>query len=266
MSYSHTEAWLRALNQVRERGTKSAPRGQPTTELLAQELVVDNPMTFPLVVRGREFRDVIGVLEGLSLVGEVSIPELFTDRVRKFGQFTDGGTFWGAYGARAHGAMANVVELLERDPDTRQAVITYFDSGRDLNRAKRDVPCTLSSHLLLREEQLHLVTTMRSNDLWLGTPYDLIQFSILQASVAQAVRVWPGTQVHRVGSLHLYDRDAERASDLGFVGAPSMPFPLWASDGGDWSAIGSRARRLLLGTLAPITDFEKWAHGLLHGA
>lgn len=272
MSFSHTEAWLKALREVRDTGAESSPRGMPTRELLWQQLEVRDPMSFPMQVEGREMRDVIGVLEGLSLVGEFSVPEIFTDRVKKFAQFMDHGVFWGSYGARAHGAFADAVELLRRDPDSRQAVVTLFDSRRDLNRQKADIPCTISLQAITRvrrngpEEQdwatyLDLGVSMRSNDLWLGTPYDLVQFSIFQASLAQAVGALPGRYVHRVGSLHLYERDAERADELRFLGGPSMPFPLWgqASPAG----IQSRARMLALGQLKPATDFEVWADRLL---
>jgi thymidylate synthase len=261
MSFSHTEAWLQMLEEVMEHGGVTAPRGMPTRELLFTQHTVRDPLSFPLRVVGREFKDVIGVLEGLSLVGEFNVPELFTDRVAKFGKFMDGGVLWGAYGQRAHGSFADVVDLLTRDPDSRQAVVTFYDSKRDLNRDKLDIPCTVSVQFVLRDNRLDIGVTMRSNDLWLGTPYDFVQFSILQASVAQALGVVPGQYHHRVGSLHLYDRDMERVHNVAFEGGAAMPFPLWA--GASVGLIQSRARMLALGKLEPVTTFERWASGLL---
>lgn len=274
MSFSFAEAWIRSLQNVASTGQRVSPRGQPTRELAWQQIEVYDPLTFPLVVNGREFKDVIGVLEGLSLVGEFNVPELFTDRVAKFGKFMDDGVLWGAYGARAHGGIGDVVELLKRDPDSRQAVITFFDSKRDLNRSKLDIPCTISAQFLLREHidgpdledrnfYLDLGISMRSNDLWLGTPYDFIQFGILQASVAQMLRARVGRYVHRVGSLHLYERDESKALAVSWSGAPPMPFPLWGGTG-TVADIQSRARKLSLEGLEPETPFEKWAYGLLH--
>ncbi len=275
MTFSHTEAWLRMLKDVYTTGARTSPRGMGTRELTFTQHEVYDPLSFPVRVVGREFRDVIGVLEGLSLVGEFSVPELFTDRVRKFSDFMDGGIMWGAYGSRTHGQLDDVVSLLYRDPDSRQAVMTFYDARRDLNRDKRDIPCTISAQFLLRTRRvgsdsedrrllLDLGISMRSNDLWLGTPYDLTQFSILQASVAQALGVGVGKYVHRAGSLHLYDRDAAYVTtDIAFQGGPSMPFPLWGG-GGSAADIQSRARKLLLGGIDPETEFERWAHGLLH--
>lgn len=274
MSFSHTEAWLQALDQVIHTGARTSPRGMPTLEVPWVQLETYDPMSFPLEVYGREFKDFIGVMEGLSLVGEFSIPELLTDQVKKFSDFQDGGILWGAYGQRTHGAFGDVVALLKRDPDSRQAVMTFFDSRRDLNREKADIPCTISAQFLLRSRRdgpegedfhkyLDLGISMRSNDLWLGTPYDFVQFSILQASVAQALGAKVGRYVHRVGSLHLYQRDVEKARGLKFLGGLSMPFPLWHDS--DPAAIQSRARLLALGRLDPMTKFENWAAGLIRG-
>lgn len=273
MSFSHAEAWIKALEEVRDNGVKSSPRAQATRELTWMQLFVHDPMTFPIETHGRVFKDVIGVLEGLSLVGEFNVPETFTDRVNKFGHFMDGGVLWGAYGQRAHGTMAGVVALLSRDPASRQAVVTFFDSDRDLDRDKKDIPCTISAQFLLRDGSLDLGISMRSNDLWLGTPYDFAQFSILQASVAQALNVKVGHYVHRVGSLHLYERDVPKTAAIAWSGAPSMPFPLWnpavidsyAGRLDRVMAIQRRARRLALDPgFLPATDFERWAYHLLH--
>lgn len=282
MSLSHTEAWLRMLEEVGEQGLPTSPRSMATKELTFTQHTVRDPLTFPLHVKGREFRDVIGVLEGLSLVGEFSVPELFTTRVKKFGSFMDGGIMWGAYGARTHGALGDAAELIERDRATRQAVVSFYDSKRDLNRVKRDVPCTISAQFLLRarrdgpsvddfDEYLDLGISMRSNDLWIGTPYDLTQFSILQASLAQALQVRVGYYYHRVGSLHLYSRDFEKLDGIAWEGGPAMPFPLWNPSVVDeyptaldkTMAIQRRARMLALGELDPVTPFEHWAQRLL---
>jgi hypothetical protein len=206
---------------------------------------------------------VIGVLEGLSLVGQFSVPELFTDRVKNFARFTDGGVFHGSYGARIHGSLVDLVELLKRDPDSRQAVLTIFDSTRDLNRAKTDIPCTISLQFMVSGKTLEMRVTMRSNDLWLGTPYDFTQFAILQASVAQALGLTPGLYIHAAGSLHLYERDFGPASKIGEpLGYESFDFPLWdcAPDIGE---ISQRARAIALGSVLGKTDFEHWAQDLL---
>src|SRR5687768_11026048 len=113
--FSHAEGWFRALSEVSQNGWVTSPRGMETREIPWVQIEVTDPTTIPIVMEGRDFRDVIGVLEGLQLVGEFSVPELLRDRVSKFGLFEDGGIMWGAYGARTHGMVGGVVELLDRD-------------------------------------------------------------------------------------------------------------------------------------------------------
>lgn len=264
-----SEAWFREISETRARGEESHPRGFTTRERKWVQFAVEDSLSFPVAAEGRKFRDVIGVLEGLSLVGQVSIPETFTDRVAKFADFADDGVFHGAYAARAHGLLGDLVALLQRDPDSRQAVISVFDSTRDLNRAKRDIPCTLSLHFMRSGDTLELQVSMRSNDMWLGTPYDFTQFAIVQASVAQALGLRPGRYVHVAGSLHLYERDLDQLQKVSGVGEPSgapAAQPLWSVD--TIADISSRARRILLdphsfGDGQPLTPFESWAVSLL---
>lgn len=266
MSYrTFSEAYYDAVFTVAEGGVAASPRGMGTRDLRWAQLRVIDSLTFPVAVEGREFRDIIGVLEALSLVGQFSVPELFTSRVKKFADFLDDGVFHGAYGARAHGALGDVVSLLERDPDSRQAVISVFDSQRDLDRAKRDIPCTIAMHFRQADEKLELNVTMRSNDVWLGTPYDFTQFAVAQASVAQALGIEPGPYIHSVGSLHMYDRDEEAARKLVRPVSTSVRFPLWSPlrcrTMGDISA---RARDLAFSRdFVPHTQFEAWADRLM---
>jgi thymidylate synthase len=263
---SFSEAWVHMLMDLDD-GDVTSRRGMVTREERWSQFAVGDPLSFPVEVFGRKLRNVIGVLEACSLVGQFSIPELFTSRVPKFLQFLDDGVFHGAYSTRAHGAVGDVVRLLERDPDSRQAVISVFDSGRDLDRQKRDIPCTIALHFMVRGDELEMNVTMRSNDIWLGTPYDFVQFGVLQATVAQALGLKPGVYVHSAGSLHLYERDLEAAQKVeGFALKPSQDFPLWHSESGSIGSLSKRARDLAIGDdFIPVTGFEAWAWTELHG-
>jgi thymidylate synthase len=272
---SHGEAWLDQLTRVAVYGNESWPRGMVTKELLFQQYRVSNPMTFPIEVEGRELRNVIGLIEGLSMIGQISVPEELTRRVKKFGEYADDGILWGSYGVRLHGQLGDLVSRLNHDSWSRQAVLTIFDQ-RDLIGAKRDIPCTVSLQFLERnldepgvKPKLHLKVTMRSNDLWLGTPYDLTQFSILLATIAQVLGVYPGTYTHAVGSSHVYLRDLEKPKPT-MRQQKSMAFPLWSAGRGDLGEVVRRARHLLLAPSGyessygtALTEFEAWAVKLL---
>jgi thymidylate synthase len=79
---------------------------------------------------------------------------------------------------------------------------------------------------LMRNDKLHAITTMRSNDAWLGFPLDIYQFTLFQRIVAAAIHTSLGLYVHNVGSMHLYSRDYDVAKQAVLAVRPTPP---------DWS-------------------------------
>lgn len=127
----------------------------------------------------------------------------------------DGKTNNSAYGHRifsrfGYNQWEYIKELLKKDPNTRQAVIHIKDAD---NHPTKDTPCTVYLQFLLREDQLHLSVHMRSNDIWMGVPYDMFSFCFLQVKMAMELGVKVGHYVHYAGSLHLYARDYESAKN-----------------------------------------------------
>ncbi len=109
-----------------------------------------------------------------------------------------------------------VGNLLKEQPHSRQAVVTMWNGG-DLVQAyggeKKDLPCTLTMQFLIRNDALHCITTMRSNDLWLGFPYDVWCFTNIQRLIADFLGIPTGTYTHQAGSLHVYRKDYERLKE-----------------------------------------------------
>lgn len=274
-----SEAWYATIDGLvgmavdlerRERASV-APRGFETVEYDGpQTFRVDDPLAIRMQAGGRDFRHIIGIVEGLSLVGQTSVPEVILDKVAAFRPFMKKSVFWGAYGPRVAGDVGQVVDLLEKDPASRQAVITIFDSDRDLGRTEQvDLPCTVALQYQIRDGRLNAWTVMRSNDAWLGLPYDLMQFGMLQAAIAQSLNVDVGYQTHSAGSMHLYLRNLEKARALwspsAIPGDSVFRGDLWGSD--DLGEISTRARRILLGQWdrleTDMTPFETWCVELL---
>ena len=105
-----------------------------------------------------------------------------------------------------------VRELLQKDPNSRQAVIHIKEPRDVVNRPSKDVNCTIAMQFLLRDNKLDLIVTMRSNDIWLGLPYDVFNFTCMQIQMAMELGVEIGTYYHNAGSLHLYKKDKEKLS------------------------------------------------------
>ncbi|MCA9232920.1 MAG: thymidylate synthase [Planctomycetales bacterium] len=121
----------------------------------------------------------------------------------------------GAYGPRLFSAygldqIEAVVELLHRKPDTRRAVIQLY-AGTDL-RTDEEVPCTTTLQFFIRENQLHLMASLRSNDAYFGLPHDIFFFTMVQEMIATRMKLKLGEYRQMVGSFHLYGKHQERAA------------------------------------------------------
>ena len=97
-----------------------------------------------------------------------------------------------------------VEDLLRKSPESRQAVIPIKTASTEQSK---DVNCTVCLQFFIRNNKLHLTTYMRSNDIWLGFPYDVFQFTAMQIVMSMRLGVELGTYTHIAGSLHLYERD-----------------------------------------------------------
>ena len=103
-----------------------------------------------------------------------------------------------------------VYDLLKENPNTRQAVI-HIKTADD--KPSKDVNCTVCLQFFIRDGKLYLTTYMRSNDLWMGFPYDVFQFTNMQVLMAMQLGVEVGTYTHIAGSLHLYERNVKEVDN-----------------------------------------------------
>jgi len=177
--------------------------------------ITERPWDALPLAQGRNVSTAIAAAEFLQLVAGVQMPELMVKLSPFFREILDGEAFHGGYGQRTREALPLVVDLLRRDPYTRQAQVSLWDNFRDLHTpAARDLPCTSSLQFFIRDGRLDLDVTMRSNDIWLGVPYDFFIFGHLLHTVANVLDVPVGTYTHHARSLHLYDRDLEATTKL----------------------------------------------------
>lgn len=142
-----------------------------------------------------------------------------------------GGILEGAYGPRFFSMRGdidqfqNVETLLRQSPGSRRAVIQLFNA-EDIARRHKEIPCTTTLQFHLRDGQLHMSVTMRSNDAYYGLPHDVFCFTMLQEMMARRLEVELGEYYQYVGSMHLYEEMLERAEayiDEGVQQVREMP-------------------------------------------
>jgi len=120
---------------------------------------------------------------------------------------------------------------LEKDPDARKAIVTVYKDYMDNQLNTKDNACTMFLQFFIRNGRLYLHTHMRSNDVWLGFPYDVFFFTLLQQKMAFLLGCELGTYSHIVGSMHLYNRNMPKAKALTERPiAESLRLPPWTQN------------------------------------
>jgi thymidylate synthase len=235
-------ARLKAL--VRSDGIRVSPRGIPTIEVGSVTCVLTEPKRRILTSATRRINPAFMFADALYLLSGSSDDWIF-DYNQRLRNFTDEGRLHGAYGPRLRSwcgvdQLSGIRDRFQQDPSSRRACIVLYDPARDLGE-KKDIPCTVAMHFVARDAKLSATTFMRSQDLWLGFPYDVFNFTLLQEVVAESLGLRMGTYTHITSSLHLYERDLEKAArdgdGLDEEVASSYPTP--------WETFPSLMRRLV---------------------
>jgi len=128
-----------------------------------------------------------------------------------------GPNYFGAYGFRLRKAFSidqlkRAAAALRQNSLSRQVVLQIWNTETDLpyadgQPADHDIPCNLLAMLKVRNGKLEWTQIMRSNDLFLGLPHNIVQFTTMQELIAGWIGVEPGEYQHLSDSLHLYERD-----------------------------------------------------------
>jgi thymidylate synthase len=187
--------------------------------------------------------EVIWILAGSN---DLSFLQFWNPRMRHFSD--DGIKLCGAYGDRLgsqpkldpaavqrlrHRLVSDAppdqlkmaYKALMQSPNSRQVVLQIWNAKLDMpdpTPKSKDVPCNLVSHLTLRDKKLEWLQVMRSNDLFWGFPYNIIQFTTLQEIVAGWLGVEVGSYTHFSDSLHVYERHWKDLEAIGF-GSDDIP-------------------------------------------
>lgn len=231
------------LAHLMQNGLTANPRGTVTKELLNYNISLFDPrnriVNFPDRKTNLKYLlgEFIWYVSGNPDPAGILPYAKFWDSIRNSGNVEGykAGTINSNYGNRLFGhshqsafypdnviqpinQWQETVELLKRDKDTRQAIMNIHVPS-DRHEGNKDVPCTLTLHWFIRENKLHLIVNMRSNDVVLGFTNDVFQFTMLQEAMQVELRVtYPELEIghyyHNAGSMHIYDRHFDMANKI----------------------------------------------------
>jgi thymidylate synthase len=115
--------------------------------------------------------------------------------------------------------IANVVEALRRNPDSRRLIVTAWNPA-DIDKMALP-PCHCLFQFYVARGRLSCQLYQRSADVFLGVPFNIPSYALLTMMVAQVTGLQPGEFVHTLGDAHLYLDHLDQAR-LQLTRAPRM--------------------------------------------
>lgn len=206
------QLYKQAIHDVLHDGKEINPRGMQTRELLGYQLRLEDMSRCIITNSVRKLNYAFMVAEWLWIMFGRQDTKFIGAFNKKIMHYSDDGiNFYGAYGPRFEYQIGYVYKTLLNDMSSRQAIITTW---RPSPIESKDIPCTISLQFLIRDDRLHVIANMRSNDVFFGLPYDTFNFCQLGNLVASMLKVDRGSYILNAGSFHLYKDQESKANQV----------------------------------------------------
>ena len=238
---SADSAWQKATSAFRESigvHTQNS-RGGVTKEILHVGLSVEYPRQRWVVSREPALNIAFALAEVIWIMTgrrDLRFLEYWNTQLPDY--VGSGADIHGAYGYRLRhhfgiDQLDRAYQALNNNSDSRQVVLQIWDSRVDFPKpdgsaVNEDVPCNTSAMVKIRDGRLEWLQTLRSNDMLLGFPHNIVQFTCVQEILAGWLGVECGSYNQISDSLHVYIQDWEKIER-------SIPIPSICSSSDDLS-------------------------------
>ena len=213
--------YLDLLQRVLNEGVEKSDRtGTGTLSVFGHQMRFDLREGFPLVTTKRiHTRSVVGELIWF-LRGDTNVGWLHDHGITIWDEWADeNGDLGPVYGAqwrswptpdgRYVDQLADVVDTIRRDPDSRRLLVSAWNVA-DIPRMAL-APCHTMFQFYVAEGRLSCQLYQRSADVFLGVPFNIASYALLTAMVAQVTDLEVGDFVHTLGDAHLYLNHVDQA-------------------------------------------------------
>lgn len=209
------EAWITILQDLsNDYQNKIESRIGECKEIINYSICIENPVDRLILIPERKMNYSYNFAEFAWIMGgdnNVNILEKFNKRMASYSDNLI--TLSGAYGSRLLDYWGQIIYKLKNEKNSRQLVMPIFN-GQDLKITTKDTPCTVSFQFIERNGFLNMIVNMRSNDAWLGFPYDAFTFTAILELLALTAGLKVGKYYHNSGSMHLYSNNYEDANNI----------------------------------------------------
>jgi thymidylate synthase len=206
--------YLDLMERVLADGVEKRDRtGTGTLSVFGHQMRFDLSRGFPLVTTKKlHLKSIIHELLWF-LAGDTNVKYLRDHGVTIWDDWADErgdlgpiyGRQWRSWPARDGGAIdqiANVVEAIRRNPDSRRLIVTAWNPA-DVDRMALP-PCHCLFQFYVAKGKLSCQLYQRSADVFLGVPFNIASYAMLTTMVAQVTGLTAGEFIHSFGDAHLY--------------------------------------------------------------
>lgn len=215
------QQYLELLDRVLTTGVQKADRtGTGTRSVFGHQMRFDLAKGFPLVTTKKlHTRSIIHELLWF-IAGDTNTKYLNDNRVSIWDEWADeqgelGPVYgkqwrsWQCADGRVIDQLANIVEQIGVNPDSRRLIVTAWNPA-DIEQMALP-PCHLLFQFYVADGRLSCQLYQRSADVFLGVPFNIASYALLLLMVAQVTGLAAGEFVHTLGDAHLYDNHMEQA-------------------------------------------------------
>jgi thymidylate synthase len=217
------QLYLDLLRDVLENGARKDDRtGTGTLSVFGRQIRMDLAQGFPLLTTKKLHvksivRELLWFLRGDSNIAYlkqhgVSIWDEWADENGDLGPVY--GKQWRAWTApdgRSIDQIAQVLEQIKCNPDSRRMIVSAWNVG-ELDKMAL-MPCHALFQFYVADGKLSCQLYQRSADIFLGVPFNIASYALLTCMMAQVCDLAPGDFVHTFGDLHLYSNHVEQARE-----------------------------------------------------
>ena len=213
--------YLDLMRHVRENGVfKDDRTGTGTYSVFGYQMRFDLSEGFPLVTTKKTFLK--GIIHELLwfLSGSTNIKYLVDHDVHIWDEWADEhGELGPVYGSQWRSwpgpdgktidQISRVVEDLKTNPDSRRHIVSAWNVAEVDEMALP--PCHSLFQFYVADGRLSCQLYQRSADIFLGVPFNIASYALLNMMIAQVVDLKVGDFVHTLGDAHLYSNHIEQA-------------------------------------------------------